>query len=188
MPREQLLASPIGKSTSRSSFLFVSALVAAGVVTASAGDAQELGPLCPPEGFDICFPNLDAGAPNAACDASEENASDITACLGSVCGGVKLEPEPGFFAYCCAGGGSKRYDDFCVFVVQDACPKIADHCEDRCPPLELLLGTVSLAPPSEACLEDYPPFIAAVCDADPFCCSTSWDAICAGKAIELGGG
>jgi hypothetical protein len=182
------LASAIGKRTASSSFLFAVALIAAGVVAASEGNAQDLETLCPPDGFDVCFPNLDSGAPNAACDESEDSASDISACLGSICSGEELEPEPGFFAYCCAQGGSERYDDFCVFVVQDACPTIADHCEGRCPPLELLLGTVALAPPPAACLEDYPDFIAAVCNQDPFCCTTSWDAICAGEAIEAGGG
>jgi hypothetical protein len=158
-----------------------------GWAVAILSSAQAAETLCPPGGFDICFPDLEAGAPNAACDAQEEDAAAITACLGSICSGVASEPEPGFFGYCCAQGGSRRYDDFCVFVVQSACSAVADHCADRCPPLELLLGTVTLAPPPASCIEDYPPFIASVCDSDPFCCTTSWDAICAGEALEAGG-
>jgi hypothetical protein len=164
----------------------MSGIVMGGVVMGGVVPARGAEALCPADGFDICFPDVDDGAPNAACDTSEDDAADITACLGSVCSGQANEPEPGFFAYCCAQGGSARFDDFCVFVVQASCSGIADHCEDRCPPLELLLGTVTLAPPPEACLDDYPSFIAGVCAADPFCCTTSWDAICANEAIELG--
>jgi hypothetical protein len=149
--------------------------------------AQEAGALCPAAGFDVCFPELDAGAPNAACDASAGGAADVTACLSNVCSGEAAEPEPGFFSYCCAQGGSVRYDDFCVFVVQTACPAVAEHCADRCPPLDLLTGTVPLAPPPAACISTYPAFIGAVCTSDPFCCSTSWDEICAASALELSG-
>jgi hypothetical protein len=162
-------------------------VLAAGIAVALPGGAQET--LCPAGGFDICFPEFDAGAPNAACDPGEEGAAAITACLGSVCRSAAAEPEPGFFSYCCARGGSVRYDDFCVFVVQSACSAVAAHCIDRCPPVDLLLsGTVPLAPPPEACLDDYPPFIESVCGADPFCCTTSWDVICASAALEASGG
>ncbi|MEO8177991.1 MAG: hypothetical protein ABI895_04070 [Deltaproteobacteria bacterium] len=145
--------------------------------------AQSAGTLCPAGGFDVCFPNLEAGAPNAACTAGEAGARAITACLRSVCQSAAAEPEPGFFSYCCARGGSVRYDDFCVFVVQSECAAVAEHCVNRCPPVELLTGTVTLAPPPAACIEGYPEFIAEVCEADPFCCSTSWDSICGEAAV-----
>ena len=145
--------------------------------------AQSAGTLCPAGGFDVCFPNLKAGAPNAACTAGEPGARAITACLRSVCQSAAAEPEPGFFSYCCARGGSVRYDDFCVFVVQSECPAIAEQCVDRCPPVGLLTGTITLAPPPAACLEGYPEFIAGVCEADPFCCTTSWDSVCAEAAV-----
>jgi hypothetical protein len=163
-------------------------VAAAGVVVAVPVRAQDAGTLCPASGFDLCFPNLDAGAPNAACDATAEGAAVVGECLSEVCSAETAEPVPGFFNYCCAQGGSVRYDDFCVFVVQSACLPVADHCADRCPPLELLTGTVPLAPPPEACLASYPSFIRSVCSSDPFCCNTSWDEICARTAAELSGG
>jgi hypothetical protein len=150
--------------------------------------AQSAGTLCPAGGFDVCFPNLEAGAPSAACTAAEEDARAITACLRSVCQSAAAEPEPGFFSYCCARGGSVRYDDFCVFVVQSECPAVAEHCVDRCPPVELLTGAVTLAPPPAACIEGYPESIAGVCKTDPFCCSTSWDSICSEEAFAAGAG
>jgi hypothetical protein len=136
-------------------------------------------------GFDICFPNLDAGAPSA-CVAAEDDtdAAAIAACFADLCTSEVNEPEPGFFSYCCAAGGSVRYDDFCVLVVQTACPAVADACSDRCPPVELLTGTVPLAPPPAACIPSYPEFIADVCAADPFCCTTSWDELCAASALD----
>lgn len=136
-------------------------------------------------GFDICFPNLDAGAPST-CVAAEGDADGpaIAACFADLCSSQATEPQPGFFGYCCAGGGSVRYDDFCVLVVQTACPAVAEHCADRCPPVELLTGTVPLAPPPAACVPSYPPFIAEVCATDPFCCNTSWDELCAASAVE----
>lgn len=146
--------------------------------------AQDGGAPCPADGFDVCFPNLEAGVPGAACGAAEPDAGAVTACVAGLCGSAAAEPEPGFFGYCCADGGSARYDEFCVLVVQTACPAVAEQCIDRCPPLELLTGTVSLAPPPSACVGGYPSFIASVCEADPFCCTTSWDAICAAAAIE----
>ena len=128
------------------------------------------------------------GAPSAACDASEDGGTDVVDdCLSRVCAGVETEPAPGFFDYCCALGGSQRYDDFCAFVVQSECTAVADFCLDRCPPPPLFMGTVPIAPPPEACLADYPPFVAEVCAMDPFCCSTSWDSICAAQARELSG-
>lgn len=151
---------------------------------ATPSHAQALATLCPRGGFDICFPNLEAGAPAAACSASEADAGDISGCLGQVCSGVAAEPEPGFFSYCCAQGGSVKYDDFCVFVVESACGAVADHCVDRCPPLALLLGAATLAPPPAVCIGSYPSFIAEVCSADKFCCTTSWDSLCAGEALE----
>jgi hypothetical protein len=163
------------------------AFFAAGLAVALPIGAQQAGAQCPAAGFDVCFPNLTAGAPNAACNPAEPDAAAITACLGSVCGGAAREPEPGFFGYCCAQGGSVRYDDFCVFVVQSSCDAVADHCVDSCPPLALLIGSVPLAPPPAACIGGYPPFIAAVCAADPFCCTTSWDVICATAALEASG-
>ena len=158
-------------------------LALAATVLSPPSHAQSAGALCPAGGFDVCFPNLEAGAPNAACRAAEEDARAITACLGRVCQSAAAEPEPGFFSYCCARGGSVRYDDFCVFVVQSECAAVADHCVDRCPPVELLTGTVTLAPPPAECIEGYPEFIAEVCEADPFCCSTSWDSVCAEGAV-----
>lgn len=137
------------------------------------------------EGFDICFPNLDAGAPNScSAPAGDADALAIAACFADLCTAEANEPEPGFFGYCCAQGGSVRYDDFCVLVVQTSCPAVAEHCADRCPPVELLTGTVPLAPPPSSCIADYPPFIADVCGTDPFCCTTSWDEICAASALE----
>jgi hypothetical protein len=168
--------------------IFAAGLALAWPSAVHEASAQESSTLCPASGFDVCFPELDAGAPNAACDASSEDAVDVTACLGNVCSGEASEPEPGFFSYCCAQGGSVRYDDFCVFVVQTACPAVADHCADRCPPLALLTGTVPLAPPPQACIATYPAFIDAVCKSDPFCCTTSWDEICAAAAVEFSGG
>jgi hypothetical protein len=161
-------------------------LFAAASGLAPASHAQAVRPGCPAGGFDICFPNLGAGAPNAACNATEEDAADITACLRRVCRNAATEPEPGFFGYCCAQGGSVRYDDFCVLAVQSECTAVADHCVDRCPPVRLLTGTVTLGPPPAACFDAYPAFIANVCDNDPFCCSTSWDSICAEEALSAG--
>jgi hypothetical protein len=163
------------------------ALLVAGLVTVLPTHAQEAGPACPAGGFDVCFPDLDAGAPSAACSATEADAAEITACLGNVCSSEAAEPEPGFFSYCCAQGGSLKYDDFCVFVVQSSCPAVAAHCADRCPPLGLLIGTVPLAPPPAACIGTYPPFIQAVCAADPFCCNTSWDELCETAALDASG-
>jgi hypothetical protein len=125
------------------------------------------------------------GAPGAACDATEDGAADVSACLGRVCAGVETEPEAGFFDYCCALGGSQRYDDYCAFVVLSECRAVTEHCVDRCPPLTLLTGTVPIAPPPRACLATYPAFVARVCAMDPFCCSTSWDSICAAEALEM---
>jgi hypothetical protein len=176
----------LAKTTSTSFVLSNGLLLAAGMAVAVPAAAQQS--LCPAGGFDICFPELDAGAPNASCDPEEDDAAAISACLGGICSSVAVEPEPGFFSYCCAQGGSVRYDDFCVFVVQTACSAVADHCIDRCPPLELLVGSVPLAPPPAACIADYPPFISAVCNADPFCCTTSWDVICASAALAASGG
>lgn len=170
--------------SSRLAYASAFALLAAGLAVAVTGNAQVTPPACPVGGFDVCFPNLDAGAPSAACDAADAAAPAIDACLGNICGGVANEPQPGFFSYCCAAGGSVRYDDFCAFVVQSTCPAVATECADRCPPLALLTGSVALAPPPEACLPSYPTFINEVCDADPFCCTTSWDVICAGAALE----
>ncbi|HWO08989.1 MAG TPA: hypothetical protein VNN80_05900 [Polyangiaceae bacterium] len=134
--------------------------------------------------FDVCFPNLDAGAPSDACGAADPaDAAAVGACLENICGSEANEPQAGFFGYCCAQGGSVRYDDFCVLVVQTACPAVAEQCADRCPPLELLTGTVPLAPPPSACIAGYPAFIAEVCASDPFCCTTSWDEICAAGAL-----
>jgi len=136
-------------------------------------------------GFDICFPNLDAGAPST-CSAEDDDADGpaIAACFADLCSSEVNEPEPGFFSYCCAAGGSVRYDDFCVLVVQTACPAVAEHCADRCPPVELLTGEVPLAPPPAECIPSYPAFIAEVCATDPFCCTTSWDTLCAASAFE----
>jgi hypothetical protein len=140
---------------------------------------------CPAAGFDLCFPDLSRGAPSATCDAPRDaGARVVDDCLGGVCGGVETEPVPGFFEYCCALGGSERYDDFCAFVVQMECSAVAQLCVGRCPPLPLLTGTVPIAPPPPACLADYPRFVTRVCQMDPFCCSTSWDSICAAEALE----
>jgi hypothetical protein len=178
----------LARSTSTSLALVLTSGLALVAALSSTVDsrAQDGGSLCPASGFDICFPNLSAGAPAAACSATEEDAADISACFASVCSPTAVEPEPGFFSYCCAAGGSVKYDDFCVFVVQTACPTVATHCADRCPPLALLTGTVPLAPPPAACLPDYPAAISAVCQSDPFCCTTSWDEICATAALAAG--
>jgi hypothetical protein len=157
-------------------------VLAAGSVFAPASQAQSAA-TCPAGGFDVCFPNLEAGAPNAACTSTEEDATAITSCLRRVCRSRAAEPEPGFFDYCCARAGSVQYDDFCVFVVQSECPAVAEHCVDRCPPLQLLIGTVTIAPPPAACISTYPAFIATLCELDPFCCSTSWDSICTEEAL-----
>lgn len=155
--------------------------------------AEALETLCPEGGFDICFPNLEIAAPSKVCavpadgvassSAAARDAATATVCLGKVCRSAANEPAPGFFEYCCARGGAQKYDDFCVWVVQEACSAVADLCAERCPSLELLTGTVTLAPPPAACLADYPPFIAGVCGLDPFCCATSWDGICAEEAL-----
>lgn len=177
------------------------ALFAIGLSAAVPARAQDAGSLCPAGGFDICFPNVDAAAPSAACTpegldeldseaaaAAELDASIASECLGSICSGEADEPQPGFFSHCCAVAGAERYDDFCVFVVQMACPAVGEQCAGRCPPLELLLGTVPLAPPTEACLEEYPSFIGEVCALDPFCCTTSWDVLCAESALQASDG
>jgi hypothetical protein len=175
----------LSKTTSSSLVL----LLAGGLVTIAAmlgvalpSRAQDATAACG-GAFDVCFPNLDAGAPSAACGVEAADAAAVTACLEGICGSEATEPEPGFFGYCCAQGGSVRYDDFCVLVVQTACPTVAAQCADRCPPVELLTGTVPLAPPPSACIPSYPAFIAEVCTTDPFCCTTSWDEICAAGAL-----
>jgi hypothetical protein len=146
--------------------------------------AQLVAAACAAGGIDVCFPNLTSGAPNLACSPTEEGAGVVTECLARVCRSAAAEPEPGFFSYCCARGGSVQYDDFCAFAVQSACPAVAEHCADRCPPVQLLTGTVTLAPPLPACIATYPAFIARVCAQDEFCCSTSWDALCAQAAVS----
>lgn len=193
-----------GKSTALGLFWLVGlAVLLAGTAFAPASQAQSapvtpLPPVSPPAptptqlaaaacaagGIDVCFPNLTSGAPNAACSTTEEGAGVVTECLARVCRSAAAEPEPGFFSYCCARGGSVQYDDFCAFVVQSECPAVAEHCADRCPPVQLLTGTVTLAPPLPACIATYPAFIARVCAQDEFCCSTSWDAICAQAAVS----
>jgi hypothetical protein len=145
--------------------------------------AQDAG-LCPVGGFDICFPNVSAGAPASACDPADAGAADVSACLADICGGKANEPEPGFFSFCCAQGGAVQYDDFCVLVAQTACPAVATQCAGRCPPLDLLTAGITLAAPPEACLATYPAAIASVCAADPFCCSTSWDVLCSSAALD----
>lgn len=149
--------------------------------------AQRAAAACTAGGFDVCFPNLTSGAPNAACTPTEAGSAAVTACLGLVCRSAATEPEPGFFSYCCSRGGSVQYDEFCAFVVQSECAAVATHCASRCPPVQLLIGTVTLAPPTAACIATYPAFISAVCAQDAFCCSTSWDAICAQAALAAGG-
>jgi hypothetical protein len=200
--------------------------------------AQVLADECPASGFDVCFPNMSAGAPDAVCVASEQSgpqaslsdggssasgrtdasasdagrgdagpalgrasdggiseqavsspsiskaeAADVNVCLRRICGAVAAEPEPGFFHYCCARGGAGQYDDYCAFIVQSECAPVAALCADRCPSVALLTGTVSLAPPPALCIASYPAFIGSVCKSDPFCCSTSWDSLCAGEAL-----
>jgi hypothetical protein len=152
------------------------------LAVAAPGRAQDAG-LCPVGGFDICFPNVSAGAPSAACDPADAGAAEVSSCLASICSGKATEPEPGFFSFCCAQGGAVQYDDFCVLVAQTSCPSVATLCAGRCPPLELLTGTLTLAAPPAACLAEYPSFISSVCADDPFCCSTSWDVLCAGAAL-----
>lgn len=178
------------RASARLSPLVLSSLVWLVAAPARAQDAGQ----CPVGGFDICFPNVSAGAPGAACEPEVPDASPaavlersvVSACLADVCGSKGNEPEPGFFSFCCAAGGSVQYDDFCVLVTQTACPDVATSCADRCPPLALLTGGITLAAPPEACLADYPPAIASVCQADPFCCSTSWDVLCSSAAVAAG--
>lgn len=179
----------MNKGKSALGLVWLTGLAALLVGTAFAPESQaQTAPLtCPAAGFDVCFPNLQAGAPSAACSATDPGAPVVTECLSRVCRSAATEPEPGFFSYCCAAGGSVEYDDFCVFALQSECPAVATHCEDRCPPLPLLIGTVTLAPPPPACIPTYPAFVAAVCAQDEFCCSTSWDGICAQAALAAGG-
>lgn len=181
------------KSTALGAFSLAGlAVLLAGTALAPSSHAQSAAATCPAGGFDVCFPNLQAGAPRLACGAAgsaatEPGAAVVSECLTRVCSSAATEPEAGFFSYCCAAGGSVEYDDFCVFVLQTECPAVAAQCEDRCPPLPLLIGTVTLAPPPPACIPTYPAFVARVCALDEFCCSTSWDAICAEAALAAGG-
>lgn len=177
-----------GKSTALGLFSLAGlAVLLAGAAFAPPSQAQSAVTTCPAAGFDVCFPNLQSGAPSVACSATEPGAAAVSECLSRVCSSAATEPEAGFFSYCCAAGGSVEYDDFCVFALQTACPAVAAQCEDRCPPLPLLIGTVTLAPPPAACIPTYPAFVARVCALDEFCCSTSWDAICAQAALAAGG-
>jgi hypothetical protein len=165
--------------------LFAAALGAAapGFAQVDAGFPADGSAPCPAGDFDICFPDLSMGAPNATCDGPADGGAAVANdCLSRVCAGAGTEPQPGFFEHCCALGGSERYDDFCVYVVQSECSAVADLCLDRCPPLALLTGTVPMAPLPVACLADYPAFVTRVCEMDPFCCTTSWDSICVAEA------
>lgn len=177
-----------GKSTALGFFSLAGlATLLAGTAFAPLSQAQTVEDSCAAVGFDACFPNLLTGAPSAACDPTEPGAEVVSECLSRVCESEATEPQPGFFSYCCADGGAVGYDDFCVFVLQSECADVAAQCATRCPPLPLLIGTVTLAPPPADCIPTYPAFIARVCALDSFCCSTSWDGICAQAALAAGG-
>ena len=113
-----------------------------------AGAAVELCPVCgdPPAG-DCCAPNGGVG-----CEDAE--------CTSAVCG-----DDP----FCC----ESEWDDLCADAAQQLCPQ----CD---------------APPAPSCCTssevagcDDPECEAQTCGADPFCCETVWDPLCADAAQQL---
>ena len=89
---------------------------------------------------------------------------DDAACCGAVC---SIDP------FCCA----VRWDAGCAFLAGFSCVGSPGTCGDPSS------GPCNTTHPSGACADQ--DCCEAVCDADPSCCSSSWDGLCVAHAASL---
>jgi hypothetical protein len=105
-----------------------------------------------------------AGCPGDGncCSANGTPGCDNVGCCVQVCAS-----DP----YCC----DTEWDETCALAAQGMCPPCSSGCPgggDCC----FDNGTPGCE--DEACCE-------LVCDLDPFCCTSMWDGVCAGHALDL---
>jgi hypothetical protein len=167
----------------------------------------------PPKGSDCCIANGSPGCDDAECEAVvceadtfccdtdwDQICADAAADLcGDLCGGPPPTGCPGE-GDCCEANGTPGCNDeacceavcaadvFCCDVEWDqiCADAAADLCGDLCE------GGGGPCPGEGDCCEangtpgcDSADCCEAVCAADPFCCDTEWDLVCADGAAEL---
>jgi len=117
-----------------------------------------------------------ADAANDQCDVCNIPASnccaanDTPGCDDPKCEAAVCEIDP----FCC----DVEWDGACADEAQTACPDICDPPNPACGPDA---GDCCAANGSPGC--DNADCCACICDCDPFCCDTEWDAFCAGEGF-----
>ncbi len=159
-----------------------------------------------------CAPNGGVGCDDAACEALVCAADPFccstswdSICSGEadpLCGDLCPCGGPGLCDCCSANGGLGCDCDSCEALVCAADPfccgtawdgicagEAATLCGDLCAGGECGGGTTcsNCCSPNGGLGCDDPACEALVCAADPFCCDTAWDGICAGEAATLCG-
>lgn len=100
-----------------------------------------------------------------ACEVGEAMSATCDGCIASLC---DLDP------YCC----ESSYDETCVQEAQSI-PACGCAAEQTCAHDECDTGEI-LDPACSDCAE-------TVCEADGYCCTTSWDDLCVSHAVDLCG-
>ena len=118
--------------------------------------------VCADEANELCGP-LCAMLPSDCCAAP----SELPGCMFPECAATVCLVDP----FCC----ESAWDGLCVDAANELCAVCGAAPGDCCLPHD-----------APGC--DDPPCEAAVCGADPFCCESSWDGLCAEAALELCGG
>ena len=101
-----------------------------------------------------------------ACEGGEAMSAGCDDCIAAVC---DLDP------YCC----ETAYDETCVSEAQSIATCGCAAPEETCAHDVCEAGDI-LDPTCSSCVE-------SVCQADGFCCTTSWDDLCVSNAVELCG-
>ena len=118
--------------------------------------------LCAEAALELCG-DLCGPAPSDCCVAP----SELPGCIDPACAATVCAVDP----FCC----DVSWDPTCVGAANGLCPLCGAAPSDCCAAHEL-----------PGC--DDPACTATVCAADPFCCETAWDDLCADAALELCGG
>ncbi len=101
-----------------------------------------------------------------ACEVGDPMSASCDDCIAAVC---DLDP------YCC----ETSYDETCVAEAQSIATCGCAAPEETCAHDVCQVGEI-LDPTCSSCVE-------SVCQADGFCCTTTWDALCVSNAVELCG-
>lgn len=108
----------------------------------------------------VCYPT-DCGAGHGTCCA----ANGTPGCVDNACCQQICPSDP----YCC----DEEWDGLCASMAQSLC-----SCTDSCGAPGT--GSCCVANGTAGCEDG--PCCDAVCDLDPYCCDTEWDAQCAAEA------